>query len=77
MDKKESSFMALVGLVCPLKGEKKLLLKQKKLGFSVKVNTVLQIVWKTIEKANHTGKSLWRSQFLLKFHDQTLALQLY
>ena len=44
MDKKESSFMALVGLVCPLKGEKKLLLKQKKLGFSVKVNTVLQIV---------------------------------
>ena len=42
MGKKESSFMAFVGLVCPLKGEKKLLLKQKKLRFSVKVNMYLR-----------------------------------
>ena len=29
MDKKESSLMGLVGLECPLRGEKKLLLEQE------------------------------------------------
>ena len=31
MDKKESSFMGLVGFECPLRGEKKLLLENENL----------------------------------------------
>ena len=36
MDKKESSFMGLIGFECPLKVEKKLLLEQENLGSVLK-----------------------------------------
>ena len=43
MDKKESSFMGLVGFECPLRDEKKLLLEQENLfRFSVKFNIYLK-----------------------------------
>ena len=42
MDKKESSFMGLVGFECPLRCQKKLLLQQEILDLVLKVNIYLK-----------------------------------